>query len=159
MINNTDLYILDAEKTLKTSKDELQTEYTKFNIKMNLKNERNIICVIIGLDKFISSLDGEETEFKEMLDKTEDKPNVTFVIVENATKIKNHEYDDWYKEYITGEDGIWIGNGIEDQYVLGLNSNRNIVNYCGESFGYAITNGQEKMIKLLGIKEKGENNE
>ena len=82
-----------------------------------------------------------------------------FIIVENATKVKNHEYDDWYKEYITGEDGIWVGNGIEDQYVLGLNSSRNIINYCGESFGYAVNNGQETIIKLLGIKEKGDDNE
>lgn len=159
MVNNTDLYVLDAERILKTKKDELQAEYTKFNIKINLKNEKNTICIIIGLDKFISSLDEGENEFQEILNKTDENPNISFIIVENATKIKNHEYDDWYKEYITGEDGIWVGNGIEDQYVLGLNSSRNIINYCGESFGYAVNNGQETIIKLLGIKEKGDDNE
>jgi len=80
-------------------------------------------------------------------------------ILENVTKAKNHEYDDWYKNYITKEDGIWVGNGLDDQYLFDLISNRNIINNCGPSYGYAIKSGQEKMIKLLGIKDKGDEDE
>ena len=29
-------------------------------------------------------------------------------------------YDDWFREYITKENGIWVGNGIEDQYIFDL---------------------------------------
>ena len=159
MIDNIDLYILDAEKYIKTKKDDLKKEYIRFNTKLKLNKDKTIVCIIIGLDKFINSLDEDETEFQEIIEKTEENTNTTFIIVENATKIKNHEYDDWYKEYITGEDGIWVGNGIEDQYVLGLNSSRNILNNCGESYGYVVNNGQETLIKLLGIKEKGDDNE
>ena len=159
MIKNTEVYILDAEKIIKTKKEDLLKEYLEFNNKTDLKKERNIVCIIIGLDKFISSLEGSETEFKEMIEKVEDNPNTTFIIVENVTKIKNHEYDEWYKEYLSKDDGIWVGNGIEDQYVIGLNSSRNLINYCGESFGYIVNNGQETMIKLLGIKDKGDNDE
>lgn len=159
ILNDTDLYILDAEKTIKNGKDDLQKEYVNFKIKINLNNDRNIVGIIIGLDKFISTLDEEETEFQELLEKTEENSNVFFIIVENANKIKNHVYDDWFKRFITNEDGIWVGNGIEDQYVFELNSTRNLINNCGESFGYAINNGQETMIKLLGIKEKGDDDE
>ena len=159
MLENTDLYILDAEKIIKNKKDDLQKEYTNLNIKMNLNSDRNVVGIIIGLDKFISSLDEDETEFQELLEKAEENPNVFFIIVENATKIKNHEYDDWFKEYITGEDGIWVGNGMEDQYIFELNSNKDLINNCGESFGYAVNNSDETMIKLLGIKDKGDDDE
>ena len=81
------------------------------------------------------------------------------IIAENVTKSKNHEYDNWYKECITKEDGIWVGNGIDNQYLFDLISSRNIVNNCGSSYGYAIHGGQEKMIKLLGLKDKGEDDE
>ena len=158
MIDNIDLYILDAEKIIKTKKEDLPKEYAKFNMEINFKSERERVCIIIGLDKFISSLEQNETEFKEMLEKAEEI-NSTFIIVENVTKMKNHEYDDWYKEYVTGDEGIWVGNGIEDQYVLGLNSTKNTINYCGESYGYIVNSGQETMIKLLGIKDKGDNDE
>ena len=76
-----------------------------------------------------------------------------FIIVENAIKVKSHEYDNWYREYLTGEDGIWVGNGIDDQYIINLNSSKRLVNTCGQSFGYAVISGQEYLVKLLGIKD------
>ena len=159
LLKNTDLYILDAEKYIKNKKEDLQKDYTNINIKMNLYNDKNIVCIIIGLDKFISGLDQAETEFQEFLHNLEEKTNISLIIVENATKIKNHEYDDWFREYITKENGIWVGNGIEDQYIFDLNSSRNLINNCGESFGYVINNSEETMIKLLGIKDKGDDDE
>ena len=115
--------------------------------------------MIIGLDKFINSLDESETEFLEMIQKGEQNSNLCFIIVENATKIKNHEYDEWYTNYLTGEDGIWVGNGIDDQYLFELTSSKNLVNNCGPSYGYVVSSGQETMVKLLGIKEKGDEDE
>ena len=159
MIENIELLILDEERVIKQKKDEVQKDYANLLIKTKIKNKDVLVCIIIGVDKFISGLDDGETEFQEMLEKTEDKENVIFIFVDNATKIKNHEYDDWYKDYITGEDGIWVGNGVDDQYVFEINSNGELSNNCGVSFGYAIKNGIPSMIKLLGIKEKGDDDE
>ena len=90
-----------------------------------------------------------------MLKNTRNMGNCNYIFVENATRFKNHEYDDWYREYITGDSGIWVGNGIDDQYLISINSNRRtIVNNCGSSYGYVIKQGNYRMIKLLGIKEE-----
>ena len=52
-----------------------------------------------------------------------------FIIAENSVRLKNHEYDIWYKNNITGDNGIWIGNGISDQYLIDVNSsNKDIEN-------------------------------
>ncbi len=94
-----------------------------------------------------------------MLKKAEELGNYNFIIVDNATRFKNHEYDEWYKEYLSGDTGIWVGKGISDQFLININSSNNdIQNNCGESFGYAIKQGEPDLIKLLGMKEKGEEN-
>ena len=159
LIKDNELFVLDAENVLKTKKDDLEREYTKLSVRLNQQNEKYAICIIIGIDKFINSLDESETEFLEMLQKSEANANFSFIIVENATKVKNHEYDEWYSNYLTGEDGIWVGNGVDDQYLFTIASNEKVVNNCGPSFGYIISAGQEKMIKLLGIKDKGDEDE
>ena len=159
LIKDTELFVLDAENIFKTNKADLEKEYTRLVIRLNQNNNKSVVCMILGLDKFINSLDGQDIEFLEMIQKSDSNPNACFIIVENVTKAKNHEYDNWYKEYITKEDGIWVGNGIDNQYLFDLISSRNIVNNCGQSYGYVIDGGQEKMVKLLGIKDKGDDDE
>ena len=102
----------------------------------------------------------EEDEFAEMLKKADETENYSFLFVENATRLKNHEYDEWYKDYLMGDTGIWIGNGIDDQYLLNVDSNgKDIVNNCGISFGYVVKQGEPRFIKLLGMKELGDDDE
>ena len=73
--------------------------------------------------------------------------------------VLNHEYDEWYKEYVSGDTGIWIGNGISDQYLINVNTaNKEVINSCGDSFGYVIKQEEPYLIKLLGMKQKGEEN-
>ena len=74
--------------------------------------------------------------------------------------MKNHEYDEWYKNYNIGNSGIWVGNGIDDQYLISVDVNGNqIINNCGSSSGYVIKQNQATLIKLLEMKEKGDVNE
>lgn len=105
----------------------------------------------------ISDLESGEDKLREMLNQAEDLESCKFIIVENASKLKNHEYDEWYKMYVQGDTGIWIGNGVNDQYLIRINTIGNdIINNCGNSFGYVIKQGEPIIIKLLGIKENGE---
>ena len=77
--------------------------------------------------------------------------------MENFNKLKNRQYDEWYKNYVLGDSGIWIGNGINDQYLLNINCDRNeLINNCGSSFGYAIENEVPSLIKLLGMNDEGD---
>ena len=82
--------------------------------------------------------------------KAEELENYSFVIIDNASKLKNHEYDEWYKEYVSGDTGIWIGNGISDQYLINVNTaNKEVINSCGDSFGYVIKQEEPYLIKLF----------
>ena len=154
MFPNLDITVLDAERLIKKTKEELEADYKKFKETIESNNNNYNICVFLGVEKLINDLEGGENELFELIKKCEDKDNYRFVFVDNANRIKNHEYDSWFKNYVNKEDGIWIGNGIDDQYLINITGNRrDIVNNCGNSYGYVVKQGQQELIKLLGIKE------
>ena len=160
-IENINVAVFDAERILQSKKVNMGLNYKNFilGIENNSNKNKQVLGIIIGIDKFLNDLENGEEEFYEMLKKAEELENYNFIIVDNAIRLKNHEYDEWYKEYISGDTGIWVGNGISDQFLITINSSdNNLINNCGESFGYAIRQGNPNLVKLLGMKEKGEEN-
>ncbi len=153
------IIILDAERIIQTQANSLEEKYQEFLdcALSGMDSDKNIICVIIGVDKFINNLEQGQDDLLNILKKTNELGNFSHIIVENVTRFKNHDYDEWYKTFVTGDSGIWVGNGLDDQYLINITANRrNIVNNCGPSFGYLISQGDFKMIKLIGIKENEE---
>ena len=159
LIDNVSVTMFDAERIFKQDKNNLSLNFKNFSLEIsnNLKKNKNVVCIIVGIDKFINDIEDGETAFDEILTKAEELKNYSFVLVENYTKLKNREYDDWYKKYISNDSGIWVGNGINDQYLINVNtSDSNIINNCGESSGYVIDREEPTLIKLLGMREKGD---
>lgn len=158
-IDDVDVNVIDAERVLQTKKTNIIANYNKLIGDMNTceSDSKYKLCIIIGIDKFVSEID--EEQFLQTLEKAEELEMFKFIFVENSTRTKNHEYDDWYQKYISNENGIWVGNGIEDQYSITINSDGNIENNCGPSFGYVIKDSNPTLIKLVGVKEKGDDSE
>lgn len=159
-LKEIEINIIDAERILQTKKIDLSDLYNQLvaKIEKTTKNSKYSLAIIIGIDKFLNDLD--EDEFTQILKKAEETGKYSFILVENATRLKNHEYDEWYKNYIMGDSGIWVGNGIDDQYLLDVNSSgKEIINICGASFGYVVRQSEPILIKLLGMKEIGDDNE
>jgi len=158
-LKDVNIDIFDAERILKTKKVNLNLSYQNFilEIENNLKRNKSVICIIIGLDKFINDIDNGESSFYDMLRKAEELKNYNFIIVDNFIKLKNREYDEWYKNYVTRDSGIWIGNGITDQYLINVNmGDRNLINKCGDSFGHIIKREEATIVKLIGMKDDGD---
>lgn len=158
LLHNVEVLLLDAERILQTGEYTFRQELIK--LKENMTKTKNIICVIIGVDKFINGLNDTHNEFFKILKTSENLKKVNFIIVDNFLKIKNHAYEEWYKNYITPDTGIWVGNGVAEQYVLNVNvRDKNIINRCGESFGHVIIREQITAVKLLGMKDDGDEDE
>ena len=156
-VDNTKLFIFDAESINKNTKDEFDNKYKKFanSVIKNTDSDSRVICIYIGIDKFLNNFENGEDKFKNLLEKTYDYGNYNYILVDNVTKFKNHEFDQWYKSFVTKDTGIWVGNGIDDQYLLNIGSGRrSIINNCGESYGYYVNQGEYKMIKLYGVKDR-----
>lgn len=158
LLEDVEVTVFDSEGIVQETRKNLKLDYQNYSLKIqnNLRKNKHNICIIIGIDKFLTNI---ETSILPDLKRAEELKNYTFIVVDSVFKLKNHEYDDWYKAYITKDTGIWVGNGISDQYILRLNSsNRNLVNNCGDSFGYLIKQEEAMLIKLIGMKDDGDDN-
>lgn len=163
-LKNVEVRIFDAEGVISSRKANIKEEYNNFISNLEKKKNKEIICAIIGVDKFANDFDDAsnnfEYTFNTALKKAEELGNCNFIFVDNANKLKNHEYDEWYRNFVAKDNGIWVGNGVDNQYLITITSERRlIVNNCGNSFGYAINQGTATLIKLIEMKEIGEENE
>ena len=155
-LQDVNIIILNAEVTTQSQKEKTKAEYEKF-VKNIDKIKQNTICVILGIDKFINEYI-DELEFTQMLKLAEQIGLYNFIMVDTVNKFKNHEYENWYKNYISGDFGIYVGNGIDDQYLINIDDRSELINNCGRSFGYIIRQGIPTLIKLLGMRESSDDN-
>lgn len=158
LLEDIDVTVFDAEGIVQTASKNIKLDYQNYSLRIqnNISKSKYNVCIIVGIDKFLINI---EKEILSDLRKAEELKNYTFIVVDSVFKLKNHEYDDWYKAYITKDSGIWVGNGVADQYLIRMNTSaRNLVNNCGESFGYLIKQEEAKLIKLIGMKDAGEKN-
>ena len=64
--------------------------------------------------------------------------------------IKKIEYEAWYKANVNNNSGIWIGNGIVNQYTILLNKmTKELREEIPDNFGYVIINGKTSYAKLV----------
>ena len=75
---------------------------------------------------------------------------VSCVIIDTIDNIKQFEYEAWYKSTVTNNYGVWIGDGISDQFTIKLSKNpKYIKEDIGNGFGYSIKKGNPILIKVL----------
>ena len=153
-LKNVNTIIFDAERALNMKKINLVEQYQTLLSNIDKDIKHHIVCIFVGIDKFLTDNAEIASGFSNFMKQLEEKENYSVIVVENANKIKAHEFEDWYKNYITKENGIWIGNGIDNQYLITINSSRKeLFNNCGRSFGYIIKDGISTFVKLLKMKE------
>ena len=160
MLSNINCLIIDTENIFQHKEEDIKDKYIQFFKKLNSsKKLKDSVCVIIGLDKFISKLGNEELFFGSLKNAKALK-KCHYIIIDSLSKLNNYTYSEWYKIYSTNNNGVWLGNGVSEQYLLKPNSSEyTLLNTCGYSYGYVFTKGKPSLIKLLGMKENGEENE
>lgn len=75
--------------------------------------------VITGLQTILASLsDQGKDEVNTLMEKAELHYNIRFVLCESAKAMSEFVGTAWYKRHISGSEGIWVGDGIADQYTF-----------------------------------------
>lgn len=112
------------------------------------------VYVFVGYKRLCEQLtaDGRE-KLSLLIEKAESFYKIHFVIVEAAANYSTFSYEGWYKRHINGGDGLWIGDGVADQYVLKLNRVTS-EHYAevGMEYGYLMCRSKPALIKLLSPK-------
>ena len=101
----------------------INSEFDAFMSKLDEINKselaKDLLVVIVGLDKFYSKLSSESKElFASILKENKETNKISFVCYETPGNCKKYEYEEWFKSNINLNNGIWIGAGLTQQYLL-----------------------------------------
>ncbi|RJX39136.1 type VII secretion protein EssC [Paenibacillus pinisoli] len=110
-----------------------------------------LTIIIPSFSSLLSMItDDSKDNLKILLEKGSIAYNVNFILGDAVSATSSYAYDAWYKNHVSANDGIWLGNGFADQYQLKTNkTSSEFYQEIGEEFGYCIVRGKAKLVKLL----------
>ncbi len=159
MLKNVNTIVFDAENL--NSNNDVKNDFENYinDFPEIVKQSMNVI-IILGIERFFNAIEEFKDFFVQTIEGTQKLKSFCYIFVDNLTGLKCIEYENWYKNFTSNDNGIWVGSGFLDQYALNYNENRTkMVNNCGKSFGYVVKEGSAKLVKLLEMEEKGEDDE
>ena len=78
------------------------------------------------------------------------KLTTKFIIADTIDSIKSINFEPWFKGNVDLAEGIWLGNGIGNQFTLKVTTNaRALRGDVNPGFGYIIHKGKAVLIKLM----------
>lgn len=110
-----------------------------------------IICILIGPMNFMNKAEeAQKNQFNSIVEVANQQSNIKFIMVETINNIKTIAFEPWYKNNTDLSEGVWIGNGIGNQFTLKVTTAARILREEIEpNFGYNIHKGKAKLIKLI----------
>ncbi|HOZ89006.1 MAG TPA: type VII secretion protein EssC, partial [Bacilli bacterium] len=123
-----------------------------------IKGLGRVVIVLNGVGSIKDQLTETAVKtFEALFDKVKNLAIFTFVLVDSIDKIKKYEYDLWYKAIVNGNDGIWIGNGVSEQFSIKIAKQSSaLYEEIAGNFGYSITKGVPVLVKLIESYETSE---
>ncbi|MGN0325715.1 MAG: type VII secretion protein EssC [Lachnospiraceae bacterium] len=109
-----------------------------------------MLVVFNGYDKIKKALsaDGQD-KLITILDKVEGFCNIYFMISDGYRSVNQYYMDSWMGNRCAGE-GIWVGNGIEDQMRLTITrKSKELAREVGFGTGYYVSDGSAKLLRLV----------
>ena len=129
-------------------------------------DKKKFYCIIIGLESFKNRLnDDNKLKLTELFNNGKDLGIVNFIIVDSIDKIKKFEIEPWYKNCVNNNFGIWLGNGINDQFSLKISQKiPEMKEDVPNNFCFVIKRGKVEYVKYvenleLNIKDNKSNQE
>ena len=81
------------------------------------------------------------------------------LIVDEASKLGEHNYDNWFK-FIDTSQGLYIGVGVEEQNILRVTAyGRELSKRLLANYGFYIQEGEFSIIKLIEFERMEENDD
>lgn len=158
--NNTECLVLDTNNILLETSKERVSHYNDYCYdgidKLNevfIKNdpEKTTICLIIGLNALLNKLSSEEKQkFTTLINNSKQNNNIKYIIIDTIDAIKAINFEPWYKSNVDLSEGIWLGNGLGNQFTLKVTTNGRVLRAEIEpGFGYIIRKGKATLMKLM----------
>lgn len=136
---------------IKVSDESIQKILSENNMNVRcLKKLPNNLCIIIGINKFINKLDDEHKNiFKNIIQNNKEALKINFVFIDVPSNIKTFEFEDWFKNNTNLNDGIWIGSGFTQQFILKSVIQPQGISSIDNDYGIYIKNGLPTIFKII----------
>ena len=126
-------------------------------VEKNKESDKYTLLVVNSICKLIGKL-SDPYKIDALFDKFNVCGNACILIVDEASKLNEHSYDNWFK-FIDTSQGLYIGPGVEDQNILRVTSyGRELSQRLPANYGFFIQEGGFNIIKLIEF-ERWEENE
>ncbi len=139
------------EKILKYQED-CYNLYVQNNYNINiLSKQKKIMLIINAVDDFKSKLSDEnKNKFAEFFTKSKDLGIINFIIIDSIDKIKKIEYETWFKENFNQGDGIFISDGINDQFTFKISVRTDeLKENISDDFCFVLKRGKPILVKYV----------
>ena len=110
-----------------------------------------IFPIIIGVNALMGKLSSiEKGKFQQFITECKTRNNFKYIIIDTIDVLKSISFETWYKGNSDASEGIWLGNGIANQFTLKVTTNSRVLRADVEpGFGYCIQKGKANLIKLM----------
>ena len=114
------------------------------------------VYLLVGIKRFIEQLsDDGKDKFGVLLENAQSVYKLHFIFVDTPSAYNGYSYEGWYRHCLENADGLWIGDGVVDQYTLKINKvTSDLYEEIGNGFGYAISKNKPVLVKLLSDEEE-----
>ncbi len=158
--NNTECIIFDTNNILNDfnaerafySKDTCYGSIDKLNEVYTTNNqEKTTICFLLNINSMLNKLSAiEKGKFTTLITDSKKNGNIKYILVDTIDVIKSINFEPWYKTNVDLSEGIWLGNGIGNQFTIKVTTNSRVLRAEVEpGFGYIINKGKAVLIKLM----------
>ena len=113
--------------------------------------DKTVFAFIIGVNSLMNKLSTiEKGKLQTLINDAKTKNNIKVLIIDTIDVIKSISFEAWYKGNADLTEGVWLGNGIGNQFTLKVTTNSRILRAEVEpGFGYCIRKGKAALIKLM----------
>ena len=119
--------------------------------KKGIELPKPLTVIINGISLFKNKLNDEnKSKFGNIFQKNSELGVVNYIIIDSVDNIRKVEIEAWYKNTVNTSNGIWIGNGINDQFSLKVTQKtKEIKADIPDNFCIVLQRGKPEIAKVL----------
>lgn len=109
------------------------------------------VVILKELGELLKNISEDSAEKLQLvLEKAEIDYQIFFIIIDEIGSLAKYSFEKWFKKNLSGKDGVWLGDGFSDQYILTVDKiNRDMYDEISDDFGYLLENGKAVKVKIV----------